>query len=98
MDCLKKLKMTNSFTLDFWTFFGLIAQGMLFLRFLIQWWATEKSKKIIIPLSFWYISIIGYVMVGIYAIVRNDIVFLSAAIVQTVLFTRNLFIAKYKNE
>jgi len=33
-DCLKKLKMTNSFTLDFWTFFGLIAQGMLFLSIL----------------------------------------------------------------
>jgi lipid-A-disaccharide synthase-like uncharacterized protein len=81
------------FNLDFWTFWGLTAQGFFFLRLIIQWVRSEKEKRTIVPLSFWWLGIIGAIMLIIYAVIRKDIVFLITSILQIVIYTRNYIIA-----
>jgi lipid-A-disaccharide synthase-like uncharacterized protein len=81
------------FALDFWTIWGLFAQGFFFLRLIIQWLRSEKEKKTIVPLSFWWLGIIGAVMLGLYAVIRRDIVFILTSMLQLVIYSRNLLIA-----
>jgi len=81
------------FNLDFWTLWGLVAQGFFFLRLIIQWLISEKEKKTVIPLSFWWLGIIGAVMLFVYALERRDLVFLLTAILQLVIYFRNYKIA-----
>lgn len=81
------------FQLDFWTFWGLVGQSFFFLRLIIQWVRSEKQKETVIPLSFWWLGIIGAVMLMAYAVIRHDIVFIITSLLQLVLYYRNLIIA-----
>src|SRR5688572_26859991 len=42
-----------------WTAVGFLAQGLFSARFLVQWLASEKSRKVVMPVHFWYFSIAG---------------------------------------
>lgn len=77
---------------DPWIVFGFLAQFVFFLRFFIQWLASEKEKKSIIPLSFWYISVVGSVMLLIYSIQRGDLVFITATVLNTIIYLRNILL------
>ena len=75
-----------------WVIFGFAAQFIFFLRFVIQLFATEKNKRTTIPVSFWYLSIIGAVMILIYAIYKQDIVFIVGQGLSLLIYLRNLYI------
>jgi len=83
----------NYFNLDFWSVWGLGAQGFFFLRLIIQWVESEKEKKTVVPLSFWWLGIVGAIMLFIYAIMRKDIVFILTSILQLIIYGRNYAIA-----
>lgn len=87
------IEILNNYKLDLWTFWGIVAQGFFFLRLLIQWLRSEQAKKTIMPISFWWLGLIGAAMLFVYALARNDIVFLITAILQVVIYSRNLIIA-----
>lgn len=55
---------------------GFLGQGFFSARFFVQWIASEKRGKSIVPLSFWYLSIGGGGLLLIYAILRKDPVFI----------------------
>lgn len=80
---------------DAWVWFGLFAQFFFFLRFFVQWIASERAKKIVIPQSFWYFSSVGGVLILIYSFVRKDIVFVLASALSLVMYVRN-FILMYR--
>ena len=86
--------LTGGFKIDFWTLWGLMAQGLFFLRFIIQWYYSEKAKRSVIPKVFWYISLAGAVMTLVYALVRRDLVFLATGVLQILLYSRNLMLVK----
>lgn len=86
--------MLNNFKIDFWTLWGIAAQGLFFLRFIIQWYYSEKAKKTVIPHIFWYLSLSGAVMTLIYSLIRSDLVFLLTGFLQILLYSRNLVLAK----
>ena len=87
-------KFIDYFNLDFWTLWGLTAQGFFFLRLIIQWLRSEKEKKTVVPLSFWWLGILGAIMLLIYAIIRKDLVFLITSILQLIIYFRNYIIAR----
>ena len=91
-------KFIDYFHLDFWVLWGLAAQGFFFLRLIIQWLRSEKEKKTVLPLSFWWLGILGALMLFVYAIIRKDIVFLLTAILQLVIYYRNFVIALKSKE
>jgi lipid-A-disaccharide synthase-like uncharacterized protein len=79
---------------DPWVLFGFLAQFIFFLRFVVQWIASEKNKKVVIPMSFWYLSLVGSIMILIYSIKRQDIVFITASILNTLIYIRNIYLSK----
>jgi lipid-A-disaccharide synthase-like uncharacterized protein len=86
--------MLNNFKIDFWTLWGMVAQGLFFSRFIFQWYSSEKAKKTIIPINFWYLSLVGAMMTLIYAFARADLVFLITGFFQILLYSRNLILSK----
>jgi len=58
--------------INFWMVFGLLGQGIFFCRFLVQWLATERAKRTVVPMAFWYISVGGGLMILIYAAFREQ--------------------------
>lgn len=75
---------------DPWVLFGFLAQFVFFLRFVVQWLASEKEKKSIIPVGFWYLSIAGSLMILAYSIKRGDVVFIVGSIFNTMIYLRNI--------
>lgn len=80
--------------LDYWTFFGFAAQFVFFLRFVVQWFSSEKQKKSVIPISFWYLSVVGALMILVYAIKRGDPVFIVGQFFALIIYIRNIMLRK----
>ena len=74
-----------------WIIFGFVAQLMFFLRFFVQWIASEKRKQSVIPISFWWLSLAGGAMLLIYAIYRKDPVFILGQATGVFIYVRNLW-------
>ena len=74
-----------------WVAFGFLAQAMFMGRFLVQWIASERAKRSIIPVSFWYLSVIGGAMLLTYAIYRRDPVFIMGQASGLFIYLRNLY-------
>jgi lipid-A-disaccharide synthase-like uncharacterized protein len=73
---------------------GWIGQGCFFSRFFVQWWFSEKARRSVAPSSFWWLSALGAVLVGIYATARGEPVLLPGYLVTLCIALRNLWIAK----
>ena len=84
-------------SLTFWLVIGFIGQFMFFMRFFLQWIASEKKKKSVIPIAFWYFSLGGSLLLLTYAIYRKDPVFILGQSMGFLIYTRNLMlIARHK--
>jgi lipid-A-disaccharide synthase-like uncharacterized protein len=70
---------------------GIAGQLMLNLRYLYQWYFSEKAGESILPLGFWIISAVASIFVLIYAIERWDIVLLVAQAGGLVAYIRNIY-------
>jgi lipid-A-disaccharide synthase-like uncharacterized protein len=62
--------------LDGWAVLGFLAQAMFSARFLIQWIASERAQRSVIPVAFWWFSIAGGALLFIYSLHRRDPVFI----------------------
>ncbi|MBE9562045.1 MAG: lipid-A-disaccharide synthase N-terminal domain-containing protein [Proteobacteria bacterium] len=77
-----------------WIMIGLTGQVFFSMRFLIQWWQSERQKKSVIPIEFWYFSILGAVTLLSYAIYRADPVFILGQSIGLFIYLRNLHLIK----
>jgi lipid-A-disaccharide synthase-like uncharacterized protein len=77
-----------------WLVIGFAAQGLFTGRFVVQWLYSEKHGKSLIPLAFWYFSIAGGVSLLIYAIHRQDPVFIAGQAGGLLVYVRNLFLIR----
>ncbi len=81
-----------SANLDFWAVLGLIAQLAFTGRFLVQWIASERAGRSIVPISFWYLSLLGSAGLLFYALVRADPVFILGQSFGSIVYIRNLML------
>ena len=72
--------------------FGLSAQAMFMLRFVVQWFASERRKRSYVPIAFWYFSLAGGLMTFAYAYLRQEPVFMLAQGLGISIYLRNLFL------
>ena len=79
-------------TEQIWIGIGLFGQLLFSCRFILQWIASEKQKKSIIPLAFWYFSIAGSLTLLTYAIYRTDPVFILGQSMGLFIYVRNLIL------
>src|SRR5512133_1945593 len=70
---------------------GFAGQTLFFLRFFFQWLHSEKQKKSVIPEIFWYLSLFGGLLLLVYAILRQDIVFIVGQSTGTFIYLRNIY-------
>jgi lipid-A-disaccharide synthase-like uncharacterized protein len=80
-----------------WTMFGLIGQFTFAGRFILQWLVSEFKKKSHVPVSFWYLSIIGSIILLIYSIHRAEPVFILGFSLNSLIYFRNLHLI-YKHK
>ena len=74
----------------FWLTLGFIAQGIFAARFLVQWIASERAGRSIVPIGFWFLSISGGLLLFMYAIWRKDPVFILGQSMGVFIYSRNL--------
>lgn len=75
-----------------WVVVGLGGQIAFAGRFLVQWIASERAGRSVIPLAFWYLSIVGAVILFAYAVYRRDPVFILGQSLGLVIYARNLWL------
>jgi len=85
--------MTNN---QIWLVIGFLAQAMFTMRFIIQWIASERAGKSIVPVAFWYFSFFGGAMLLSYAVYRMDPVFILGQAMGLFVYSRNLYLIKVK--
>jgi lipid-A-disaccharide synthase-like uncharacterized protein len=77
-------------SIDGWVILGFVGQFLFTMRFLIQWLASERAGRSVVPLAFWFFSIGGGVLLFIYAVYRADPVFVLGQGLGLLIYLRNL--------
>ena len=75
-----------------WVGVGLFGQVMFTMRFLVQWVASEREKRSVVPVAFWWFSIAGGLILFAYAIHRRDPVFILGQSMGIFIYARNLWL------
>jgi len=82
-----------------WLIVGFAGQVVFSGRFVLQWLYSEFKKRSVIPVGFWYLSMLGSALLLIYAIYREDPVFIIGQSFGLVVYLRNLqLIARHKEQ
>jgi len=79
-----------------WWLLGFTAQFFFFMRFVVQWIATEIKKESTIPPAFWYLSVLGAVGLLAYALHRRDPVFILSPAAGLLIYARNIYFLRRK--
>ena len=77
-------------TAAMWLAVGFIGQAVFASRFIVQWISSERQKRSVIPHAFWYISLAGGATLLVYAISRQDPVFIVGQAGGLIIYARNL--------
>jgi lipid-A-disaccharide synthase-like uncharacterized protein len=75
-----------------WKVVGWIGNLVFFSRFIVQWYATERRRKVVVPQAFWWLSLTGSLILLSYAIQRRDSVFIAGQAFSWIPYLRNLWI------
>ncbi|HEY5603857.1 MAG TPA: lipid-A-disaccharide synthase N-terminal domain-containing protein [Gammaproteobacteria bacterium] len=74
-----------------WLIIGFSGQALFSMRFIVQWIASEKQKKSIIPTVFWYFSLAGGITLLSYALYKQDPVFILGQAMGLFIYSRNIY-------
>ncbi len=69
---------------------GLIAQGLFSARILVQWYKSEKSRKLESPLSYWIMSLAGSMVFFLYGWFRDDFSILFGQFITYAIYIWNI--------
>lgn len=80
-----------------WVSIGFLGQILFTGRMLVQWFASEKNRRSVVPVAFWWMSLTGATMLLVYFIWRRDIVGIMGQATGWFIYVRNLvLIRKHK--
>tara|TARA_B100000427_G_scaffold118195_1_gene98423 strand:- start:2633 stop:2908 length:276 start_codon:yes stop_codon:yes gene_type:complete len=85
-----------SFDLSFWFLIGILGQILFGGRFIVQWIYSEYKKDSVFPVSFWYLSLLGSILLLAYSIHIQDIIFTAGFSLNMLIYVRNLMLRKKK--
>ncbi|WP_133126937.1 lipid-A-disaccharide synthase N-terminal domain-containing protein [Legionella nagasakiensis] len=75
-----------------WLGIGLLGQAIFSARFIVQWLVSEKEKRSVIPVAFWYLSLLGGITLLTYSIYKRDPVFILGQSTGVFIYSRNLLL------
>jgi lipid-A-disaccharide synthase-like uncharacterized protein len=76
----------------FWLIVGFLGQGLFTARFLVQWVISEKKRDCVVPVAFWWLSLLGGVALLAYAVFRRDPVIITGQGMGLFVYARNLML------
>jgi lipid-A-disaccharide synthase-like uncharacterized protein len=77
-----------------WLLIGFLGQALFMMRFVIQWFHSERQRKSVVPVAFWYFSVLGGVTLLVYSIYRADPVFITGQLLGIFIYLRNLYLIR----
>lgn len=77
-----------------WLGIGFLGQALFSARFVVQWLASERARRSIVPKAFWFFSLAGGVTLLAYALYRRDPVFIAGQGAGLFIYTRNLMLIR----
>ncbi len=77
-----------------WLVFGLLGNATFASRFGVQWIASERAGESVVPPTFWYLSIVGSLILLVYAIHLKNLVFTLAYLPNAAIYFRNLVLIR----
>lgn len=81
-----------------WIFIGLAAQAAFFSRFLVQWIASERARRSYMPVVFWYLSLLGGLMLLSYACFwKHDVAIALGELAAIIVYVRNIMLLRAAN-
>lgn len=80
--------------LDQWLVVGLIGQGVFSARFLTQWLASERAGRSVVPVSFWWMSLVGSVLLFTYGLKRHEPILVLGQCTGLWIYGRNLYLIR----
>ena len=81
-----------------WLVVGLLGQACFSARFLVQWIASERRRRSVVPIYLWYFSLAGGVILLAYAIHQMDPVFILGQAAGLLVYGRNLYLIAQRRE
>lgn len=81
-----------------WLGIGLVAQLSFSARFLIQWISSEKEGRSVIPVAFWWLSLVGGLLLLAYGIQRGEPVIILGQMFGIVVYIRNLWLIRVERQ
>lgn len=81
-----------------WLGIGLLGQCLFMARFIVQWIHSERHGQSLIPVSFWYLSLSGGLIVLAYGLHKLDPVIILGQLPGTIVYTRNLMLLNRANK
>lgn len=81
-------------TTTIWVVVGFLGQSLFFMRFFVQWLASEKEGRSVIPTAFWYFSLLGGLTLFSYALWRKDPVFIIGQGTGLFIYLRNIYFVR----
>src|SRR3977135_3320912 len=77
--------------LDWWVALGFLAQALFSMRFLVQWIASERAGRSVVPTAVWLFSVGCGVLLFVYSLYRRDPVFIAGQGLGLFIYLRNLY-------
>ncbi|MDW5377827.1 lipid-A-disaccharide synthase N-terminal domain-containing protein [Halomonas sp. HP20-15] len=77
-----------------WIAIGFLGQALFSARFMVQWIASERAKRSIVPKAFWFFSLGGGATLLAYALYRQDPVFIVGQGTGLFIYVRNLMLLR----
>ncbi len=97
-DLLDLIGLSNlTFKEILWVTFGTFGQVVFFSRWIIQWLSSEKSRTSLIPVAFWWCSLIGGIITLVYAHHIESFPFMLAQAIGIIVYSRNLILISRKS-
>jgi lipid-A-disaccharide synthase-like uncharacterized protein len=73
-----------------WVIVGFLGQAVFSARFMVQWVQSERAGKSVMPLAFWWLSLVGSALLLIYSVHKRDLVFILGQSAGFIVYSRNL--------
>lgn len=80
-----------------WMGVGFLGQMLFSARFIVQWLASERLRRSVVPKAFWYLSIAGSAVLLAYALHRVDPVFIVGQAAGFIVYFRNIYLLKVEH-
>lgn len=81
-----------------WIALGMGGNLLFFSRWVVQWVASERARRSVIPVAFWYLSIAGSLVLLCYALYRRDPVFIVSQLPNSIIYLRNLHLLRRERQ